>query len=248
MNLWSVTALVLGQHRIAKNIFWPDSPKEEQFWVPVAAAALTDGHYRIVVDTGHHDTKWVNEHMAEATCTPTEDLLMALKIGLGWEPEDVDYVINTHLHFDHCGHNKDFPRAVFVTHRKEWQTALDPNAEQAALYLPELFDERAVPADRWRFVEGDMPFLDGLSLIETPGHSAAHISALVETEEGTLCIAGDACCTLRNLEENLVGTTVYSHEQTAASYDKIRQSADLILPGHEPEIQPFQRNFFRISK
>ena len=248
MNTWTVTALVLGQHRIDKTIFWPESRAGEKFWVPVTAAAVTDGRHRIVVDTGHHDTQWVNAHMAEAVCAPEEELMTALRDGVGWRAEDVDYVINTHLHFDHCGHNRDFPRAVFVTHRREWQTATDPNAEQAELYLPELFDERAISPDRWRFVEGDVPFLEGLHLIETPGHSAAHISVLAQTAEGTLCIAGDACCTLWNLDEDLVGNTVYSREQTAASYAKIRRSADRILPGHEPKIQPFQRHFPRIRK
>lgn len=248
MRTWDVTALVLGQHRIDKSIFFPDSPKGEKLWVPVVAAALTDGRYRIVVDTGHHDTEWVNQHMAEATCTPEEEVLTALKDGLGWSAEDVDYVINTHLHFDHCGHNRDFPRATFVTHHREWQTAMDPQAEQAGLYLSELYDKQSISPERWRLIEGDMSFLDGLRLIETPGHSVGHISVLAETGDGVLCIAGDACCTLQNLNNSIVGSTVCSKEQTEASYNRIRKLADFVLPGHEPEIHPFQTKFPKIPK
>ena len=241
---WAVTALILGHHLIKKKIFFPGCDESEEFWVPVTAAALSDGVHCIVVDTGHHDTNWVCRHMSPATCTPQEHLLTALRSELGWAPEDVDIVINTHLHFNHCGNNSKFPNARFVTHRREWAAACQPPAGQENLYLPSLYGPEAVAPERWQFVDRDTQFLDGLRLIETPGHSAGHISVLVETEEGVLCVAGDMCCTLRNLQEGIVGSSAYSPEQTTASYEKVRHLAQRVLPGHDSCIRPFQHTQF----
>lgn len=243
-GIWNAMALILGHHKIKKQFFFPNCDPSAEFWVPVTAVALYDGQHRILVDTGYQDTEWVDRHVTQARCEPGEELDNALRQGPGWRPEDVDLVINTHLHFDHCGNNHRFQNARFVVHRREWQAACAVPEEGQGMYLPSLYDESAVPADRWDIIDGDMSCLSGLDLIETPGHSAGHMSVLVKTEEGILCVAGDMCCTLENLRNGIVNQSVYSCEQAAQSYEKVKRAAEYILPGHDGCIQPFQSSGF----
>lgn len=237
-------ALVLGHHRIDRSILTAGIGVGEPVWVPVVAAALWDGRHRVLVDTGHHDTQWVSRNMAQATCAPDEELVQALKIGPGWTPDEVEVVINTHLHFDHCGHNALFQRAKFFVDQREWEGAYAPPAGQEKLYYPPLFDSRAVNFFNWEFVKEDSTLFEGLSLIETPGHSVGHMSVLANTDQGVLCVAGDACGIAENVNGNLMGGVCISAAQMEASFQKVRRCAERIIPGHDALIRPFQREGF----
>lgn len=108
----------------------------------------------------------------------------------GVAPEDVDIVLNTHLHFDHAGGNTvqedgtlrpTFPRARYIFEKGEWEAATHPNARTRRTYLAEniepLADARAV-----EFVEGDAEVLPGVRILHAPGHTEDH--AVVEVESG----------------------------------------------------------------
>ncbi|HTW22680.1 MAG TPA: MBL fold metallo-hydrolase [Candidatus Baltobacteraceae bacterium] len=98
----------------------------------------------------------------------------------GVRPEDIDIVLNTHLHFDHCGGNtrleKDkivpaFPNARYVTHRGEFEHAMHPNERDHASYIAENF----TPIDAaglFDLREGDGVLAPGVELICVPGHTA----------------------------------------------------------------------------
>jgi glyoxylase-like metal-dependent hydrolase (beta-lactamase superfamily II) len=98
----------------------------------------------------------------------------------GLHPTEIDIVINTHLHFDHCGGNtrieKDkvvctFPNAKYVVQRGEYEHALHPNERDQASY----FEENYVPiekAGKLARLEGDRAIAPGVELIRLPGHTA----------------------------------------------------------------------------
>lgn len=243
-NLWKVKVLVLGHHTLDKSGLTHNSGVGQIIDIPLISVAIYNDEHNIVVDTGQHDAKWVTEHMLPATTTPEEEMPTILKNAMGWELDDVDTVINTHLHFDHCGNNKLFKKAKFVVDKREWEYGFDPLPHQRRLYMPELFDTKAVNFFDWKFVEGDTELYPGIYLLSTPGHTPGHLSVLVNTEEGTLCIAGDVCNMVENINNNVVSNLVISPEQMLHSLKRMRWASDVIIPGHDPIIKQYQTGDF----
>jgi len=108
----------------------------------------------------------------------------------GIRPEDVDIIVNSHLHFDHAGGNTvisegkpvpAFPRARYFIQKGEWQVASRPDERTRATYLAENF-EPLEDARQVELVEGEVEIIKGLRLVPAPGHTADH--CLVEVDSG----------------------------------------------------------------
>lgn len=102
----------------------------------------------------------------------------------GIDLEDVQWVINCHLHADHCGGNPLFPGRPIVTQRVELAAAHEPDYT-----LPELVD---FPGAIYEQVEGEAELLPGVWVIPTPGHTDGHQSLVVRCGDGTVVLAGQA--------------------------------------------------------
>ena len=117
---------------------------------------------------------------------------------IGFSTNDVDYVINTHLHYDHCGNNDMFPKATFLVNETELAHALSPGWWESIAYVRAVFD---LPKLKYETVNGDFEIIPGVKIIPSPGHTEGHQSVLVELENsGTLVLAGDAIYLRENLE------------------------------------------------
>lgn len=103
----------------------------------------------------------------------------------GVDPSDIRIVINSHLHFDHCGGNCLFPKAEFVVQRKHFQWAMIPGNN-----CPKRdFD---IPGVHWCFLDGESEIIPGVHLILTPGHVPYHQSVMIDLPGGPVIIAADA--------------------------------------------------------
>jgi N-acyl homoserine lactone hydrolase len=102
-------------------------------------------------------------------------------------PRSVACVVNTHLHFDHCGGNRLFAGTPIYVQRVERQAARAPGYT-----VPEW-----VEFDGAEYVEldGEAEILPGVRLLPTPGHTSGHQSVLVETDDGLVVVAGDVAYT-----------------------------------------------------
>ena len=136
----------------------------------------------ILVDTGVgwptelvKDWKVVNRHAADALAE--HDL----------SPADVRIVINSHLHFDHCGQNAVFKHAPFYIQRSELR-----RARREERPTSEWFDFAGA---RFELLDGDAEIAEGVRVVATPGHTVGHQSVLVETEDGSAVMIGDAAYT-----------------------------------------------------
>ncbi|MGD0427402.1 MAG: MBL fold metallo-hydrolase [Candidatus Acidiferrales bacterium] len=98
----------------------------------------------------------------------------------GLDPSEIDIVINTHLHFDHCGGNtrteKDkivaaYPNAKYVVQRGEFEHAKHPNERDRASYLTENYAPLEAKG-KLALLEGDRAIAPGVELIRVPGHTA----------------------------------------------------------------------------
>jgi glyoxylase-like metal-dependent hydrolase (beta-lactamase superfamily II) len=135
------------------------------------------GGKRILVETGAGDK--VNAKFRDTYGLDGPHLDAGLRAyGLG--PEDIDIVVNTHLHFDHCGGNtrveKDkivpaFPNARYVVQRGEFEHAMHPNERDHASYIAENFAP-IESAGLFELIEGDRTIAPGVELLRLPGHTA----------------------------------------------------------------------------
>jgi len=205
---------------------------------PVWGAVIEGGGLRILVDTGIRDPATVSQTLAPCTQSARETPAGVLDV-LGWRCADIDIVINTHLHFDHCGHNEAFPQARFVVSQTEWDWALRPNEEQAGLYAPREWLLPPLAEERYTLVSGECQVAAGISVIPTPGHSVGHESVLVDTSEGRLCITGDAVNIDDNFTQRKPGSLVSSLDEAMRSIELIRERSDRVLMAHDPRLRGF---------
>ena len=137
----------------------------------------------ILVDTGIgwgddeliREWKVVNRHMADALAE--YDL----------SPADVKIVINSHLHFDHCGQNAVFMHAPFYIQRSELA-----RARREASNVAKWFDFAGA---RFELMDGDAEIADGVRVVATPGHTVGHQSVFVDAGDGAAVMIGDAAYT-----------------------------------------------------
>jgi glyoxylase-like metal-dependent hydrolase (beta-lactamase superfamily II) len=117
----------------------------------------------------------------------------------GVSPEDVDIVIDTHLHSDHCGGNTfldgeqavpTFPRATYLVQQREWEDAANTNVRTRATYLPEnLLPVRE--AGQFELLNGDTQITENLRTVVTRGHTPAHQSVILEGGERPVFFVSD---------------------------------------------------------
>jgi len=136
----------------------------------------------ILVDTGVgwptelvHEWKIVNRHAADALAE--HDL----------SPADVRIVINSHLHFDHCGQNAVFKHAPFYVQRSELDFA-----RRRKIPTNEWFDFAGA---KFELLDGDSQIAEGVRVVATPGHTVGHQSVIVDTDDGGQVMIGDAAYT-----------------------------------------------------
>lgn len=242
LSKWNVMALKMGELTVERSTLTYFRDFGQSVAIPMWSTAVWNEEHRILIDTGVHDAGWVDFNLGPCVQDTDEDLTAALRKGLGWSPEDVDIVINTHLHYDHCGNNKLFTNARFIVQRREWIAAHSPIPSQKDIYVSELYD--SVDYFSWIFVEDEAEVVPGIKVFLTPGHSDGHQSVLINTQEGKLCVSGDVSNLLVNIRENIPAGILTSTKDIYESMDRVRRLADYILPGHEPSIRKYQTSGF----
>jgi glyoxylase-like metal-dependent hydrolase (beta-lactamase superfamily II) len=164
---------------IPKPLWEKQAPADARNRIKLAMNCLLvfAGHKRILIETGVGD-KWTPKFRDIYNLDGPRLLDQLLHYGL--HPQDIDVVINTHLHFDHCGGNtrieKDkilatFPHARYIVQRGEFEHAVNPTERDRASY----FDDNYVPllhAGKLSLLEADRAIAPGVELIRVPGHTA----------------------------------------------------------------------------
>ena len=154
-------------------------------------------------------------------------------------PDSVRYVVQTHLHIDHTGALGHFPGATVVVHTRELHAARAADSPLDSGYVHADYDR---PEIRWQLAEGELDlFGDGtVRLIETPGHSAGHMSLLVHLHEtGPVLLTADAVDNRAQWEGRERPRGLYSREDATRSLELLRQIAHqtdpLIVFGHDAD-------------
>lgn len=151
----------------------------------------------VLIDTGV-GTK-IPEERREKQYPGEYGALLANLAALGVRPTDIDAVVNTHLHFDHCGWNTalvhgapipTFPNARYYIQRGEWEAATHPNERTRATYLADNLLPLA-ESGQVELVEGEHQITESVRFLPTPGHTEDHAAVVVSSGGETAVYIGD---------------------------------------------------------
>jgi glyoxylase-like metal-dependent hydrolase (beta-lactamase superfamily II) len=194
---------------VVPKIMWSrKAPADENNYVQAGLNSLLirTGKQTVLVETGMGNK--LSERMVKFYGQPAQ-LLTNLADG-GVAPEDIDIVINTHLHFDHCGWNtlrngKDgkivptFPRAKYYAPEGEWQYARRPSERDAISYIPDNYDP-LVQSGQMTLLKGGVEIVPGISVKTFPGHTASMQAVIVTSGGRTACYISDLIPTTAHID------------------------------------------------
>ena len=185
----------------------------------------------ILVDTGIRELPEKHRRFHTIKRKPDQTLKAQLQRH-NLRPEDIDVVVNTHLHFDHCGNNQSFKNAKFYVQAEELRYAYSPDRFQKAAYIREFFDVSVdyVP------LRGRYQLTDDIVLVPTPGHSIGHQSIIIKWKRKNYVYCGDVAPILENLEKRNIPGVLYRADQALKSIDKLRSIKDAVcIYSHDNE-------------
>lgn len=162
------------------------------------------GDKNVLIETGIGNK--LSDKMAKIYGQPAK-LLNNLSAG-GVSPDAIDIVINTHLHFDHCGWNTvseagrivpTFPKAKYYVQEGEWQHARRHFERDRISYISENYDP-LIESGQMQLLEGDQEIVPGISVKVFPGHTANMQAVVIESRGHTACYISDLIPTSAHIE------------------------------------------------
>ncbi len=226
---FSITPLLTGVRNPDQGIMTYQKGYGKRIWLPIWAF-LVQGHgHNILVDTGLDENElFVPAGFTEETglepasivdCLAKENLTV----------KDIDIVINTHLHDDHCGNNRLFHKAVFYAHKIEIDFCNSPHP------LDHRYDNYFIEDLTFSIIKNDREIIPGIDVMHSPGHTLGGLSVIVETSSGKVVITG-FCCNRENFPENGPAVCPGVHLNAIAAWESIQKVKGLgmnILPLHD---------------
>jgi glyoxylase-like metal-dependent hydrolase (beta-lactamase superfamily II) len=220
--------LPCGRLKMRKSIFLPAADRSETIELPVSSALLRHSQANVLFDTGCHPEVPENPQgrwgglakLMIPIMRPGEHVLTSLA-ELGLCPDDIDVVINSHLHPDHCGCNAFFRKATFLVHTDELAAARAPNSE-ASGYLATDWD-LPMPVDEIKS-QRDV-FGDGrIVLLPLRGHTPGSIGALAQLDRsGTFLLAGDTVSLRETLDTGIIPRNTWDSDALTKSLHEVRR-------------------------
>ncbi|UCG61175.1 MAG: MBL fold metallo-hydrolase [Candidatus Zixiibacteriota bacterium] len=203
-----------------------------------------------IFDTGLGDTLSDREKKVY-TAPGISDIEKGLK-GLGLTPDDIDYVVLTHLHTDHAGGSVKieggrfvprFGQATYVASKDEWQSAMNPNERTSAVYAPDRY--RALKDfSRVELLDANTELLPGIRAVFTGGHTRGHFALEMESGGAKVYYYADIFCTSHHMPVAYVpAVDLYPDETMAIKRDKLPEIiADGVVMAFDHDVSmPFGR-------
>ena len=233
---YAIKPLLLGKWKVSKAQMTYLVDWDKEVWLAIVAWYIRANDRHILVDTGIAYAD-VQKYLYGRPYQDIKSFEQALS-SVGITPAEVDTVIQTHLHFDHCGHTRLCQNARVIVQEEELKFAYSPHALFYGSYNLKFLKDL-----RFHTVSGDCEILPGIQVIHVPGHSPGTQAVSVETDKGTVIISG-FCAINENFSPPEAmrlrwpviapGVSVNSL-QAFDSALKIKGLADIIVPQHEME-------------
>lgn len=192
---------------VIPKILWERKlPADNKNHVPVGLNSLIvrTADHTVLIETGVGNK--LSEKMVQIYGQPAQ--LLDNFSAAGFAPEDFDIVINTHLHFDHCGWNTvrrggkvvaTFPNARYYVQEGEWQYARNASERDRISYIGDNYDP-LVASGQMQLLRGDREIVPGISVKVFPGHTAHMQAVMIESGGKTACYISDLIPTTAHLD------------------------------------------------
>jgi glyoxylase-like metal-dependent hydrolase (beta-lactamase superfamily II) len=227
MREYVIHPMVVGINETDQGIMTYLKGYGKRIYLPIYVFYLEGGPEKILVDTGLEQFM-VPPGVEEQCGFQVLEFEEALDTH-GLKPEDIDIIIHTHLHNDHCENDYKCSNAKVYVQKREYEFFLNPHPIDHR-YFPDLLDEVEVVQ-----VDGDAEIVDGIQVLLTPGHTVGGQSVVVNTRKGKAVITG-FCCNEQNfpLKGPVVPCGVHINVIDAyESAQRVWELADILLPLHD---------------
>jgi len=182
-----------------------------------SSTLIHDEGKRILVDVGHYGTRLRLEENLK---------------NIGLSPGSIDYVILTHLNWDHCANIDLFEKSKIFLHKREWEGGnLFGKEDLATKTFKQMLEKM-----RLHIIDDDMfKVTENVYTINTFGHTVGHISALVKAEKGSIIVSGDAIPYYRTIKKGYPDIIFYDKNEARKSVSRVMELKPItIIPGHGP--------------
>ena len=240
MTTYKIHPIVMGTKVFDKGMMTYQHDYGKPYTIPIYCWYLEGGDRPILVDTGEM-SPLVSDEREKAI----GGRIYTFEEGLarwGLKPEDIEMIIHTHLHNDHCENDYKCENAKIYVHALELESIHAPHPLDFR-YLEDYIED--VEANgQVREITTDCDIVPGIRVMHTPAHTKGGMTVLVATEAGTVAITGFCVIQenftppkeIRAMEMEVIppGTAVNPQE----AYDimlQVKAAADMVLPLHEPE-------------
>ncbi len=240
VDTYSIHPIVVGTKIFDKGMMTYQHDYGKEYTIPIYSWYLEGGECKILVDTG-----LIGVIQSKDREDAIGGKIHTFEEGLGrfgLTPADIDVVIHTHLHNDHCENDFKCTKAKFFAHEEEFQSLYNPHPLDFR-YMAEFVEEQDQEGRMVHVNQEEIQVVPGIKMVHTPAHTRGGMSVLIDTPSGVAAISG--FCTImenfdppqqvRAMEMEAIppGTNIDPY----LAYDQVvrlRSMADIILPLHEP--------------
>jgi N-acyl homoserine lactone hydrolase len=230
MQEYVIHPLVVGVNETDQGIMTYLKGYGKRILLPIYVFYLEGGPEKILVDTGMEQFM-VPAGAEEQYGIKVQEFEEALET-FNLKPEDIDIIIHTHLHNDHCENDYKCTNARVYVQKREYDFFLKPHPVDHR-YFPDLLEDVQIIT-----VDGDAEIVDGIQVLLTPGHSVGGQSVVVNTSKGKAIITG-FCCNALNFPASGPPVPSGVHINVIDAYEsarKIKDLADILIPLHDLEV------------
>ena len=230
-----------GRLRMSKHIYLPDAAREETIDLPVACFLFRHPQGNVLFDTGCHPTvaknpqeRWGNLARSVVPIMGNDENVVSELRRAALRPADIDVVVNSHLHCDHCGGNEFFPKATIYVHADELARARRPDMENKGYFRADW--EHPMPIVE---ISGEVDlFGDGrIVLLPLPGHTPGLTGVLASLpNSGAYLLASDAVALRKHLDLEIIPKNTWNrdlHAKSRTEIKRIEQSGAVVMCGHD---------------
>jgi glyoxylase-like metal-dependent hydrolase (beta-lactamase superfamily II) len=227
MQEYTIHPLVVGANETDQGVMTYLHDYGKRIWIPIYVFYIEGGDKKILIDTGLEQFV-VPDEVGKTYGFEVLEFEAALAT-VALKPEDIDVIIHTHLHNDHCENDYKCPNAKVYVQKAEMDFFRHPHPIDHR-YYPDVLDGVDVVE-----VEGDVNILDGIDVIFSPGHTVGGQSVAINTSKGRVIITG-FCCNDKNFPATGPAIAPGVHIDVREAYDsaqKIKEMAEILIPLHD---------------